>query len=108
MKSLSLKEEAVASLSRSNETLEQEVQALQDRNHFLNETTTGLEQLVLQVRFQLDESDKQVTYLKRIIHKKVATLKAALDLQRASKAATDMLQAELADIKSRLTAFEGQ
>jgi hypothetical protein len=43
MKSISLKEEAVESLSHYNETLEQEGQALQDRNPFLNETSTGLE-----------------------------------------------------------------
>jgi hypothetical protein len=67
MKSMSLKEEAVESLSRSNKTLEEEVQALQDRNHFLNETTIGLEKLVWHVRHQLDDSDKQVTYLKRVI-----------------------------------------
>jgi hypothetical protein len=108
MKSIILKEEAVESLSCSNETLEQQVQALQDRNHFLNETTTGLEQLVWQVRFQLDKSDKQVTYPKRVIHKKVATLKVALDLQRASNAATETLHAELADVKPLLTAFQGQ
>ncbi len=108
MKSMSLKEEAVESLSRSNKTLEEEVQILQDRNHFLNETTTGLEKLVWQVRHQLDESDKQVTYLKRVIQKKVAALKVVLDLQRASDAATETLQAELTDAQSGLTAFQGQ
>jgi hypothetical protein len=65
IKSMSLKEEAVESLSRSNKTFKEEVQILQDRNHFLNETTTGLEKLVWHVIHQLDKSDKQVTYLKR-------------------------------------------
>jgi hypothetical protein len=60
------------------------------------------------VRFELDKSDRQVTYLKRVIQKKVATLKVALDLQRASNAATETLQAELTDVQSALTAFQGQ
>jgi hypothetical protein len=54
----------------------------------------------------LDKSDKQVTYLKRIINKKVAALLKG-NLQRASNAATVTLQAELADVKSCLTAFQG-
>jgi hypothetical protein len=84
------------------------VQTLQDRNHFLNETTTGLEKLVWQVRFQLDKSHKQVTYLKRVIQKKVSALKISPDLQAASNAATETLKAQLTDVQFGLTAFQGQ
>jgi hypothetical protein len=50
LKTLSVKEEAIKSLSLSNKTLEKEIKGLQDRNKFLNVTSTELEQLVWQVR----------------------------------------------------------
>jgi hypothetical protein len=101
MRNLSLKEEAVLSLTRSNKSLEEEVQALQERNGFLNETSTGLEQLVWQVRFELDQSDKQVTYLKRVIVRKVHALKVALDLQKSSDATSATVQAELTTFQAQ-------
>jgi chromosome segregation ATPase len=105
---LGLKEDAVESLSRTNQSLEQEVQALQTRNGFLNETNTSLELLVWQVRFELDQSKKQATYLKRVITKKVDALKVAVELQKASDAANVTVKAELAGVKSSLKDFQAQ
>jgi hypothetical protein len=108
LKTLSVKEEAIENLSPSNERLEKEIQELQDHNKFLYVTSTELEQLLWQVRLHELHESKQVTYLKRIITKKVAALKVALDLQKASDTATATLETSLADIQSCLTAADGQ
>jgi hypothetical protein len=54
------------------------------------------------VSWQLDESKKQVTYLRRLLKRKVASLQLIADQHRESKAAADTLVAQKESVELAL------
>jgi hypothetical protein len=89
LRRLAFKEEALQLLEHSNEELVLEVEALREQNGFFNTSTAELQQLANEVNFELDESKRQVTYLKRLLKRKVASLTLVVDQKKTVELALE-------------------
>jgi uncharacterized protein YbcI len=98
MNHLTLTEQSLDSVQADNLLLEQE------RTNVYNKIREELQVIVKGWKEKLSECQLQVIYLKRILTKKVASLKVALDLQMKSEGLIAILEED----KSCLTVPAGQ
>jgi hypothetical protein len=90
MRRLEFKEQAIKELTSRNAGLLLEVDSLREANReqegFFNASSAELKRLAKDVTRQLDQSEKEVAYLRRLLKQKVASLRVIGDQYRQSKA----------------------
>jgi hypothetical protein len=88
MRRLSLQETIITDL-------ESEKKGLQDKNDFYNATQEDLNLLVKEIGRQFENSERQVTYLRRLMTQKVDALTIELEAQREQAITANLKTAEL-------------